>query len=191
MLHLSPAETYTVLKKDQAQAFTEHLSTIDFMMTWSGQGKGKYNKNFKTKAWKRKWRDACSVINKDKTIHTKVFRKETHTDEYLNLNINHAMEHKRSVVRARSIVSDLAERKKEMEHVRKALECNWCPNWTLAETWEEVKENTKEEKETMMVASGPKRERRERRDWLKSSRSYISSFSEEQNFWWIQGSEVP
>ena len=60
------------------------------------------------------------MINEDSTIRTRVFRKETHTDQYLNFDSNHPLEHKRGVVRtlthrARSIVSDLGERKERRD----------------------------------------------------------------------------
>ena len=93
--------------------------------------------------------DTLSVTIDDGTIHTRVFRKATHTDQYLNFDSNHPLEHKRSVVRTlthsvRSIVSDLGERNEELDHVRTALGYNGYPVWMLAETREEVKENTRE-----------------------------------------------
>ena len=124
--------------------------------------------------------DTLSVINEDGTIRTRVFRKETHTDQYLNFESNHPLEHKRGVVRtlthrARSIVSDLGERKKELEHVREALGYNGYPDWMLAETREEIKEKKREEEEVTTVTSGVKREDKKRPVIIP----YIRGFSEE------------
>ena len=62
--------------------------------------------------------DTMSVINEDGTIKTRVYRKETHTDQYLNFQSNHPLEHKRGVVktlvhRADTVVSDAEDRRKD------------------------------------------------------------------------------
>ena len=77
--------------------------------------------------------------------------------------------------RARSIVSDLGERKKELEHVRETLGYNGYPDWLLAETRGEIKEKKREEEETTTVTTGVKREDKKRPMIIP----YIRGFSEE------------
>ena len=89
-----------------------------------------------------------TVINEDGSIKTRVFRKETHTDQYLSFQSNHPLEHKRGVVktlmyRANNIVSDLGDRIKEREHIRQALKTNGYPEWFL----DRVESHEKEEEE--------------------------------------------
>ena len=138
-------DTYTVLKKHQAQAFTDYLNTVDEDIKWTTEGE--VLKDIEVEDNEKKverclaFLDTLSVINEDGSIRTRVFRKDTHTDQYLNFNSNHPLEHKRGVVRtlthrAKTVVSDLEERKKELEHVGRALGYNEYPEWMLAETRE-------------------------------------------------------
>ena len=43
--------------------------------------------------------DTVTVLKKDDSINTRVFRKESNADQYLNFNSNHPLAHKRDDVR--------------------------------------------------------------------------------------------
>ena len=70
------------------------------------------------------------------TIHTTVYRKPTHRDQYLHWDSNHFITAKNSVYntlahRAKVVSSTTEDLNKEMEHLNKALkECHF-PNWAL------------------------------------------------------------
>ena len=127
-------DTYTVLRKDQAQKFTDYLNTVDEDIKWTTEGEvvkdieGLENRTERGLAFL----DTLSVINEDGTIKTRVYRKDTHTDQYLNFESNHPLEHKRGVVktlahRAKTVVSKREDRRKELEHLRGAFEMQWLP----------------------------------------------------------------
>ncbi len=75
----------------------------------------------------------------DGSIKTKVFRKDTHTDQYLYFDSNHPLEHKRGVVRTLmhrvdTIVSDVGDKESERKHVKEALARNGYPDRLINST---------------------------------------------------------
>ena len=68
-----------------------------------------------------------SVILPDGSIKTKVFRKETHTNQYLNFGSNYPLEHNRVVVcnilhQAEAIGSDSKDREEKKAYISMRLE---------------------------------------------------------------------
>ena len=124
--------------------------------------------------------DTLSVINEDGSIKTRVHRKETHTDQYLNFQSNHPLEHKRGVVktlayRAKTVVSEREDRRKELKHLRGALKCNGYPDWILQELGEDnTHDEEKEATSEVMVTSD-----KERKKKIPVVIPYIKGFSEQ------------
>lgn len=60
-----------------------------------------------------------------KSVKTTVNRKPTRTDQYVILNFNHHLQHKRSVVRtAQHLISEEEDREREVQRVQGALRVN-------------------------------------------------------------------
>ena len=78
--------------------------------------------------------DACVNTSEDGSTHVTVYRKPTHTDQYLNFSSNHHLQHNMSVVRtlmrrAKVMVTRPDCRGKEMAHVQDALKTNGYKQW--------------------------------------------------------------
>ena len=70
------------------------------------------------------------------TIHTTVYRKPTHTDQYLHWDSNLFIAAKDSMYntlahRAKVVSSNSTELSKELDHVRRALQACLFPTWAL------------------------------------------------------------
>ena len=76
------------------------------------------------------------IVNDDSTIRITIYRKPTHTDQYLNWDSNRHLEHKRSVVRiqlkrAETVVFDPSACREEVRHMKKALSANRYKKWSF------------------------------------------------------------
>ncbi len=139
-------DTYTVLKKAYAQEFSDHLNTVDDDIKWNTEGEvhtrlvsseteGVAERVERSLAFLDTW----SVIKDNGSIKTKVFRKDTHTDQYLHLDSNHPLEHKRGIVktlmhRVDRIVCDVGDKESDRTHVKEALTRNGYPDWLINST---------------------------------------------------------
>ena len=120
-------DTHCKLKKCYSQEFTDHLNSLDPDIKFTTEGEEN-----KTLAFL----DTLTVIQPDGSIKVKIYRKSTHTDQYLNFNSNHPVDHKLGVIRtlyhrADTVVTDDLDRQEEKSHVNSALAKCGYPKWAL------------------------------------------------------------
>lgn len=107
------------MDRGHAQEFTEHLKSIDPEIHFTFESEVDNSLAFL---------DTKTIRTGDSSLKIKIYRKLTHTDQDLNWQSNHPVQHKRGVVsslhhRAESVVTEDAEDKKEeLAHVDLALQ---------------------------------------------------------------------
>ena len=75
-------------------------------------------------------------VLEDKTTKISIFRKATHTDQYLSFESNHHIKQKIGIISTfehsiEELVTTEEDKKKELSHVRKALKRCGHPEWSL------------------------------------------------------------
>ncbi len=80
--------------------------------------------------------DCLVSVEEDGSLSTGVYRKPTHTDQYLNFGSNHPLIHKLGVIRtlnhrANEIISDPEQVAKESAHIKGALQKCGYPDWAF------------------------------------------------------------
>ena len=72
--------------------------------------------------------DSCITLNDDGSLDLTVYRKPTHTDQYVNIDSNHHLQQKRSVVltlvNRANMVTKPDEKDAEVRHIKSALRAN-------------------------------------------------------------------
>ena len=118
-------DTFVVIHEYNIEEFTKHINSIDPNIKFTIDPE---------RDNKIPFLDTEVILNDDATTDTKVYRKPTHTDQYLNWQSNHHLDHKRSVVRtlferADTIPSTEEFKKEEKAHVKEALAANGYQPW--------------------------------------------------------------
>ena len=115
------------IHENAVDSFSEHLNSIDQHIQFTSE---------QEKDGRIPFLDTCVSINQDGSPKISADRKPTNTDQYLNFQSNHHLQHKRAVVstlmlRAQTLVTENDDRTRETQHVKQALKMNNYPEWML------------------------------------------------------------
>ena len=118
-----------IVKKDGVQKLTDHINTIDK----SGSIKFTYEEETEGKL---PFLDTLIVKKEAGTVKLLVYRKPTHTDQYLNYKSHHPLHQKLGVIRTLydrkdNLVTEEADKDQEEQKVQTALRLCGYPQWTF------------------------------------------------------------
>ncbi|XP_060781028.1 uncharacterized protein LOC132888964 [Neoarius graeffei] len=120
-------DTLVKIKTHEVEAFSKHVNAVDININFTREDISGNNLAFLD----------CDVhIRQDRSLSIEVYRKLTHTDQYLLFDSHHPLEHKLGVIstlqhRAQNIPTMVEGKEKEQNHIRKALQNCGYPNWSF------------------------------------------------------------
>ena len=120
-------DTFVKIHEYFVSEFAEHLNSIDenIKFTTEPETKGKLS-----------FLDSCTTLNDDGSLDLTVYWKPTHTDQYLNFDSNHHLQHKKSLIwtlinRANCMVTKPEQKDAEVRHVMSTLSANGYKEWAF------------------------------------------------------------
>ncbi|XP_052268226.1 uncharacterized protein LOC127869610 [Dreissena polymorpha] len=115
-------DTMTKLHEYDIESFSSHLNSIDEHIKFTSEQEDD---------GKIPFLDTCVHVNDDGSTKVTVYRKPTHTDQYLNFNSNHHLDHGSQdiIPPRREIASEKHDNKLEIEHCNTAIRANGYPEW--------------------------------------------------------------
>ena len=118
-----------IIKDGEVDNLTEHLNQVD----QTGNIKFTHEQE---KDGQIPFLDTLIVRKEDGTVKLLMYRKKTHTDQYLNFQSHHPLHHKLGVVRTlidrmEKVVTEEGDKKVEEDKIKQALKQCGYPDWTV------------------------------------------------------------
>ena len=120
-------DTFAKIKKIFVTSFLEHLNRQHRRLKFTTE---------EEKDNKISFLQALVHILEDRTTKISIYRKATHTDQYLNFESNHHIKQKIGIISTfehsiEELVTTEEDKKRELSHVKKALRRCGHPKWSL------------------------------------------------------------
>ena len=136
-------DTFVILKSDIVKRFFAHINSIEASIKFTIE----YEKEDKLP-----FLDILVMKKKSGTLATKIYRKETHTNRYLNYESCHSQQQKQGIIisllnRLAKLITDSKDFNEEKEMLRRTLEDNNYPNWLIKKTFNRFRSNKIEKHE--------------------------------------------
>ena len=121
-------DAFTIIKKNQKQTFLEHLNSINNNIQFTSEDPGEDGSI--------PFLDMLIIPDGEGRLKTTVYRKPTHTNQYLHWDSHHDIPSKYSKIgilfhRAKTICSEPKQLQEEEEHLYKSLKRCKYPTWAL------------------------------------------------------------
>ena len=121
-------DTFTIIQKADKDAFLDHINSIDSNIHFTYEDPKEDGSI--------PFLDMLITPDEEGRLNTNVYRKPTHTDQYLHWDSHHAITSKYSMIgtlyhRARTVCSYPNQLQKEEKHLFKSLSKCKYPNWAL------------------------------------------------------------
>ena len=133
--------TFVIQKEENKQNFLQHINSVDLAIQFTVEN----NKEDGAIPFL----DTIVKPENDSKLSITVYRKPTHTDQYLQWDSHHHLSAKYSVIsiltpRAKTVCSNPELIQKEMKHPRKALTNCKYPKWALDKVEKRLTRSTAE-----------------------------------------------
>ncbi|XP_050957575.1 uncharacterized protein LOC127158535, partial [Labeo rohita] len=120
-------DTWVKIKINEIGPFTDHINSVDDYIKFTKEEMRENQLPFL---------DCGMYLENEGDLQVEVYRKPTHTDQYLMFDSHHPLEHKLGVIRtlqhrAGTIPTNQEARIKEQKHIEKALKQCHYPKWAF------------------------------------------------------------
>ncbi|XP_061603008.1 uncharacterized protein LOC133464838 [Cololabis saira] len=123
-------DTWVKMKTNEIGPFTDHINSVDNYIKFTKEEMRENQLPFL---------DCGISLGGEGELQVEVYRKPTHTDQYLMFDSHHPLEHKLGVIRtlqhrAKTVPTNPEARDKEQKHIKQALKQCHYPEWAFTKT---------------------------------------------------------